>query len=101
MPLVVQAWCQNEIVLLPSTAVGTLASRPVSRPISTVIPWQAMMTMLLWVFIRRRNSIVQPLDALLWFLHDIALFDWDRYVRRHQCDDDVRPCDPVPVGRWL
>ncbi len=61
-------------------AVQSLVGHRVMRPVAEVLPWFALMTLLLWVFIRRRTEITQPVHALAWFLSDFADFDWDMYV---------------------
>jgi hypothetical protein len=71
----VKVWCNKHTVMVLSPA-----GHRVPKPVAEVLPWHALMTVLLWVFVRRRMDITQPVQALAWLLADFAEFDWETYV---------------------
>lgn len=44
----------------------------------TVLTWRLLVALTNWLFLRRRHVIHQPLQALMWFILDVASFDWTR-----------------------
>jgi hypothetical protein len=55
---------------------------------SADLPLRAVLTILLWVFGRRRASIQHPLHALLFAISDLAAFDFEAFA--------LTPLGPVP-----
>lgn len=44
------------------------------------LSWRVCVTLMLWVFIRRRAVISTPLQALCWVIADMLAFEWDTHA---------------------
>ena len=46
-----------------------------SHSVLAGLSWRACVTLMLWTFVRRREAISQPFQALAWLLADLAAFE--------------------------
>jgi len=44
------------------------------------LPWRGWVTVMLWLFIRRKNVIHHPFQAFAWLLADLSVFPWDTHA---------------------